>query len=155
MIAEGKLDRLTAQGHTQKLVTETDTEDRFFADKFSDLCLYADQRLRITGAVTEEDTIRIHSQRFICRKIGRHDSHIAAGINQAAQNVVLDAEVLGHNLVLQGGWIHLTVSVRQIPLPFSPVVGFIAADAGSQIEPGHARHSPGLGNQACMVLINS
>ena len=54
--------------------------------------------LRVARAVTQENTIRIHRKYLICRRLCRHHRHAAAVLGEDAQNVALDAEVVGDDV---------------------------------------------------------
>lgn len=154
VIAEGELHRPATEGEAHELVTETDTEDRLLADKGANDLLGGEDRLGVAGAVTEKDTIGIHRQRRFRREGGRDDGDIAAGIDQTTEDVVLDAEVVGDDLVLELAAIDLRIAAAQLPGPFAPLVRFFAGDPGGEIETSHVRLGAHFAQQAGGIEID-
>ena len=154
MIAERQLDSPAPQGQTEQLMTEADTEDRFFTDQLPDLLLHLYERFRITGTVGEEDSVRVHGQSLFGRERGRNHRHITAGIHQTAQNVELDAEIVGYNLVFQRSPVNPGIARFQIPHPLGPVIRHVTTDSGGQIQTGHTGDGLRFGNNAFVVEID-
>ena len=62
-----------------------------------------DERLRIAGAVREEDAVGLEREHVFGGGERGHDGDAAADLHQAAQDVVLDAEIVGHHVVARLG----------------------------------------------------
>ena len=105
-------------------MAEADTEEWNLAEQLADVLLGISDRLRVPGAVAEENAIRLHRQNFFCGCIGRHNSDGTAFTDQVAQDVVFDAEVVGNHLVL-GRTLLFFITVGQIPGPLIPVVNLL------------------------------
>ena len=96
VMAEFHLQRLRANGQAENLVAEANAEQRNLA--LDELARRGDRviaGLRIARAVREEHAIRLQCQRVAGGGLRRHDDHFAAAIDQHAQDIALDAEIVG------------------------------------------------------------
>src|SRR6202789_501645 len=85
-----------AARQTQQLVAKTDAEDRHVGLQEARNGAYGIVAgLGVTRPVTQENTVRIHCKYLICRSLCRHNRHAATVLREDAQNVALDAEVVG------------------------------------------------------------
>ena len=141
VVAEFHLEGLTAAGKAHDLMPEADTEE-------GDLLFKAHARrfdgvgagLGVTGPVGEEDAVRIHRENLRHGRGRGHHGHFHAALGHLAQNVALDAEVVGNNLVLKGfGLIKagLAVSGLKAPEAFLPFVRRLRGDFCREIAPHH------------------
>jgi hypothetical protein len=94
VVAELHLHRLRARGEPEELVAQADSEDRGAgADDLADRLDGVVARLRIPGAVGEEDAVGLQRQRILRRRgRGKHRDP-AAALGQVAKDVVLHAVV--------------------------------------------------------------
>ena len=98
VVAEFHLDRARAGRQGQQLVAKTDAEQRQAAvQELADGGDGVIAGLRIARPVRQEHAVRIQRQHLRCRRGCRHHGHRAAGLRQTAQDVALDAEVVGHH----------------------------------------------------------
>ena len=97
-MAEFQLVGLAAHGQAEQLVAQADAEDGLLADQLADVGHLRVQRLGIAGAVGEEDAVGLERQHVFGGSERRNHRDAAAGLHQAAQDVVLDAEIVGHHV---------------------------------------------------------
>ena len=57
------------------------------------------ERLGIAGAVGEKDAVGLEREHVLRGGQRRHHRHAAARLHQPPQDVVLDAEIVGHHVV--------------------------------------------------------
>ncbi|MNS94212.1 hypothetical protein D3C72_1284230 [compost metagenome] len=97
--------------------------------------------LWVTRAVGQEDTIRLVLEHVGGRGLGRHHGHAAAALGQHAQNIALDAVVVGHHMefmVLQLAVPRRAVGTGQLPFGLRPLVGLGNTHHLGQIQALHA-----------------
>jgi len=99
VMPEFQLESAAAEGETAQLVTETDTKDWETPQQLADVLDGVGNRLRVAGAVGQENPIRLHRENVVCGSFRRNHSDIAAMVNEEAQNVLLDAVIVGYNSV--------------------------------------------------------
>ena len=80
-------------------MAEADAEDRRLADQFADLRGLVLERLGIAGAVREKHAVGLERQHVFGGGARRDNRHAAAGVDQAAQDVALDAEIVGDHVI--------------------------------------------------------
>ena len=78
---------------------QTDAEHRLLAGQAAHRLDGVGQRLRVAGAVGEEDAVRLLGQHVVGRGRARQHRHLAADLHQTAQDVVLHAEVEGDDVM--------------------------------------------------------
>src|SRR5207245_3767274 len=66
----------------------------------------------------------------------RHHGHAAAALGEEAQDVVLDAVVVGDDVRLRA--VELPIARARLPAPFGPFVRFIDADHPGEVHAGEA-----------------
>ena len=99
VMAELHLHGLRAAGEAEDLVAEADAEHRHVG--LEELARRLDgvvARLRIARAVGEEHAVRRQLQHFVRAGLRGHHRHAAAVIGEQAQDVALDAEVVGDDV---------------------------------------------------------
>ena len=99
-------------------------------------------RLGIAGAVGEEHAIRIQGQHFAGRGLGGHHGDAATARNQHAQDVQLDAEVIGHHVIRQFGRSDFRVEVTlELPHAGAPLITLGSGDFLGQVHALEAREA--------------
>ncbi len=98
MVAELELVGLAAQREAEQLMSQTDAEQGRLALQLADGVLGILQRLWVARAVGEEDPVRMQRQYVGGGRLRRHNRHAAVLPSQHAQNILLDAEVIGHHV---------------------------------------------------------
>src|SRR5262249_27556416 len=98
VMSELELVGLAAQGQSEHLVSEADSEDRSLADQLADVLRLALQGLVISRAVREEHAVGIEREDFFRAGQRRDDRDFAAMLHESAQDVVLDSEIVGDNM---------------------------------------------------------
>ncbi|MND93249.1 hypothetical protein D3C80_854310 [compost metagenome] len=135
-------------GQGQQLVAQADTEHwglgfEDFLDRLDRVVAW----LRITRAVGQEHAIRVECQDFAGRGLCRHDGQAAAASNQHAQDVQLDAKVVGDHVVWQLGGLDGRVTVGfQLPDAGAPFIAGLGADHFGQVHALEAREAASGGN---------
>ena len=113
-------------------------------------------RLRIAGAVREKHAVRLQRQHVFGRGLRRHHGHVAVRVHQQAQDVLLDAEIVGHHAkalrVLFAPACRAVARSRHGEAassiePLLPVIRLLARDAAGQFQAGHGRKRARLGDQ--------
>src|SRR5690606_23586872 len=137
VVAGFHFDGLAADGQPQDLVTQADTEHGKLA--FEEHARGRDgviARLRVARAVGQEYAVGIELEHFFGGRLGRHQRDAAATVGHQAQDVVLDAEVVGHDVeaVLRG----LAIALPQLPGAFRPVLLRLDGHHLGQVDAGHA-----------------
>src|SRR5882724_12375172 len=87
---------LAAQSNPGQLMTEADAEDRLASQQAADVVDRVSAGLGITGSVRKEHTVGFQSEDVFCRSLRGNDRHLAGLAAQLAQDVLLDAVVVGH-----------------------------------------------------------
>ena len=97
-VAEFQFVGFAAEGEAENLVAEADAEDRRLADEAADVVDLGVQRLGVAGAVREEDAVGFEREDVFGGGERGHDRDVAAGVDEAAQDVLLDAEIVGDHV---------------------------------------------------------
>ena len=102
-MAELQLVRLAAERQAEDLVPQADAEDRDPADQLAHLRGLKLERLGIAGAVREEHAVGLQREHVFGRGGRGHHRHAAADVHQPAQDVALDAVVVGDHVEARFG----------------------------------------------------
>src|ERR1051325_11862583 len=94
-MAELKLIGFGAAGETHELVTQADAENRRAAHEFTNIRDFCLERLRIAGAIGEEDSVRFERQDIFGRGEGRHNGYAAPDVSEPAEDIALNPVVVG------------------------------------------------------------
>ena len=151
VVAELHLEGLGARRQRQDLVAQADAEG---GDATVDQLPRGLDRVvagfRVARAVGQEDAVRLQCQGRFGRGARRHHGDAAAAAGQHAQDVALDAEVVGHHVPARIR--QFAITSAQAPFGLRPRVGGVHRHHLGQVEAAHAgggsgpRH--GLGNLA-------
>lgn len=109
-VAKFQLKGAAAVGVAEDLVAEANGEDGLFADELTDLLVDVLECRRISGAIGEKNTIRIPGEDLLRRGGGGDDIDAEARLAQGAQDVALDAEIVGDDVTRR--WRELMKSTR-------------------------------------------
>ena len=135
VVAELHLQRLRADRQTEDLVAEADTEQRHL--RLEDLARRRDSvvaRLRITGPVRQEYAVGIHGQDLGGGRRRRHHRDAAAEACERAQDVALDAEVVGDHVQT----LRRVRQARLAAVPGEGLVPLVAALGRNDLRQVHA-----------------
>src|SRR5437660_12065927 len=86
VVAELELEGLPSQRDSRQLMPQTDSEDRLAAHQPADGIDCIRARLRITGAVREENSVGLERQHILRRSLRWDHCHLASFAAQLAQN---------------------------------------------------------------------
>ena len=75
-------------------MTEADAEDRDASEQLLNIFDSVTNWLRIARSIREEHAIGLEIEHFSSTRLSGNDPHIAMMIDQQAQNVLLDAEII-------------------------------------------------------------
>src|SRR5438309_10349245 len=101
VVAELHLQRLCADGEAHDLLAEADTESWNLArNEFARRSDRVVARRGIARTVRQEHAIGLERKYVSRGSLCRHHRHLAAAIYQHAQDVALDAEVVGDDAIL-------------------------------------------------------
>ena len=138
-------------------MAEADAKDRDFArQKFADGGNGAGHRLRVAGAVGEEDAVRRKRKRFFGAGRCWHEGDAAAASDEQAQDVRLDAVVVGDDVEydVTGAVRLFRVAVAGgVPDAFRPRLRALDADAARQVLPAHRGMGAGGGDGGDFVNL--
>ena len=99
MVAELHLEGAGAAGQPEDLVAEADAEHgNVGLEKLAGRADGVVARLGVAGTVGQEDAVGRERQSLLGAGLRRHDGHAATKVRQQAQDVALDAEVVGHDV---------------------------------------------------------
>src|SRR5579862_3140207 len=107
MVAEFHLHGASASGESEDLMSETDAEHRQIRlEKGARRRDGVVTRLRVTGSVGEKYAVRLEGECLLGAGLRGYDGHAAAAVGEQAQDVALDAEVVGHDVqaLLRADW---------------------------------------------------
>lgn len=141
VMAELHLEGLRTDGEPHDLMTEADAEKRQLGRDglvrhLNGVCA----RRRIAGTVRKEDAVGLMLHRFFKGRLSRHDRHTDAAIRKEAQDIGLDAEVIGNDVIRENrcaaepGRLALA---RRLPAAVRPVIDMIGRNGLCQILAGH------------------
>src|SRR5271165_6398346 len=87
-------------------MTETDAKDWNTAHHFANALLRVGHRLRITRPVRQKDAVGLERKHVFRAGHGWHNCYAAALTNQPAHDVVLDAVVVGDDVIFRWRVLH-------------------------------------------------
>jgi len=145
VVAEFKFEGFSAEGQAANLVTEADAKDGDPAEQFFYVFDGVAHGLGIAGTVGEEDAIGAHGENVLGHGgCGDYDD-LALMIDEEAQNILLDAEIVGHYAEFPSAstcsrFTHLLGpgSGCEVDGGFLPVVALFAGDTAGELLSGHA-----------------
>ena len=107
---------------------------------------------RVAGAVGEEHAVRLHGQDLAGGRRRGDDGDVEAEVDEAAEDVPLGAEVVGHALeaVPRPGALHLG---ERLVVGRGPLVGLGAGDHARQVPPVGGGGALGLGHEGRGVAV--
>ena len=129
-MTELQLEGGSAVGVGEKLVTEADAEDRFFADELAEFAVDIAERGRIAGAVGEEDAVGIFGEDFGGAGCGVHHLDFEARLAQAAQDVEFDAKIVCDDAMFDRRKFFVRAGLVGGDIRQDPAAGFIAPEVG-------------------------
>ena len=94
VVAKFQLEGFAAQGQAAQLVTEANAEYRDATDELANIFDSVINRLGIAGPIGKKHAIGTHFQDFFRCGLRRHDADFAVMIDEQAQNVLLNAEII-------------------------------------------------------------
>ena len=155
-VPELELVRLGATRQRQELVAEADAKDRLFAKQSADGFLGVSDRFRIAGAVGEEDAVRIQGQNFVSGCRAGQDRDAAAHIEQVPGDVVLHAEIEGHDVWIGVGNGLSRFILKLIPRTkrLVPLVRFFRDYLFDQVTANQAGGRFGFCHEACVIQVD-
>ncbi|MNY06805.1 hypothetical protein D3C86_1395780 [compost metagenome] len=154
MVAELHLEGLGAHGQRHDLVTQADAEGGDTAcDELARGGHGVVARLGVAGAVGQEHAVRIQRQRVGGGRLGRQHRHLAAALGQHAQDVELDAVVIGHHVELR--LVQLAVALAELPLVLGPFIRFLDRHHLGQVHAGQAGERAGQVDSLLDVVLAS
>src|SRR5204863_5915215 len=86
-VAEFQFERLTANGKTEHLVSETNSEDRLFSHQAAKRFMRVMEHGGIAWPVRKKDAVRIEREHFVSRGRRRHDRDAKTILAQPAEDI--------------------------------------------------------------------
>ena len=147
MVAEGQLERVTADGPAEDLVAEANAEDRHLSDEFADRVHRVVHHGRIAGPVRQEHPGGLHREDIGRRRGCGHHGHPAER-GEVIDDRELDAEVVGDDVAVttadgvRGRRGHLSDEVHTIRAGLGD---------GRGTQRGHIGAAEGPAHRACVA----
>ncbi len=139
-MSEFQLKRFSSQRQPQQLMSETNSEDRFFSNQLFDILNGIFHCIRISRAVRKKNTVRIHCEYLFRRITGGNNGQTASVRRQPPKDILFHAVIEHHNVM--GGVVCFTVprfqSVRGL-INTVPTVFFFCGDRFRKIQAVHIR----------------
>ena len=151
VMTEFQLEGAAAEGQPAKLVAETNAENRDAAQEFANVGDGIPHGFGISGAIRQKHAIGLQRENVFRGSLRRDHGHVAAIVDEQAQNILFDAEIEGHDFAallarrIRGG---ARIRRRQINRATHPFVGFGRSDAAREVLAGHGGQCARLGNQS-------
>ncbi len=150
VVAELHLESFGTTGQGHDLVTQADAEggDAGF-DQFARGGNSVITGLGVAWSVGQKEAVGFEFEYLGSRGLRGHDGDLAAALGQHAQDVFLDAKVVGHHMKLRRGLCAeagFAVGIEQHPLGLCPGVRLLSADQFGQVQATHVRRTLGQGN---------
>src|SRR5271169_6234523 len=95
MVAEFQLEGFASQRNSDQLMSQADSENRLPSHQATNVVDRVGAGLGISRAIRKKHAVRLQRQHVLRRRLSRDDRHLAAFSAQFAQNVLLDAEIIG------------------------------------------------------------
>jgi hypothetical protein len=128
-------------------MAEADAEDGDAAEKFLNIFDGVADGFGVAGAIRKENAVGLEIHDVLGGRLRRHDPDIAVMIDEKAQDILLDAEIVGGNAEFasvgnSSGLAHGFRPRRngELDRAFFPAVGFLAGDVAREFLPGHQRN---------------
>ena len=145
VMAEFEFESFAAKSQAAELMAETDAEDGNAAEEFADVFDGVADGLRVAGSVREEDAVGPHVENVLRGGLRRNDPGFAMMVGEETEDVLLDAEVVGHNAEAAafgnaagvGGGLG-PGRKSQFDGRFFPAIGLGAGDVAGEFLAGHA-----------------
>ena len=125
--------------------------------QLADIFLSVGHRLRIAWPIRQKNAVRLQGQHILRRGLRRHHGDAAGFARQHAQDVVLDAKVIGHYMQIGRRQLQALVALLQgIAVEVSPVVAVplirsLGAHHLGQIGAIHLANAAGLEDQLVRI----
>lgn len=135
-------------------MAETDAENWYAAKQLLNVIHGIAYRLRIARAIRKKNAVRFEIENFLGAGLRGHNPDVAMMVNEQAQNILLDAEIVRGNTKL--GLIRSSARFAhglrprrngQLDGAFFPAVGALAGDAAGEFLPGHGGQLLGFKDQ--------
>src|SRR5713226_4392783 len=140
VMAELQLERAPAQSQPADLMAQADSEDRDPPQELADVRDGVGHRLRVTGPVREKHAIGREREHVFGRGLRRDDGDLAVVVHQQPEDILLDAEIIGHHtealgLAASGRFAHLFAPETRLASS-SPAMGGTARASWMSISAG-------------------
>ena len=112
------------------------------------------ERLGVARPVGKEDAVGIERQHVFGGGEGGDHGDAAAHLHQAAQDVELDAVIVGNDVVLRGGHARDGFRWRAGVHGAGPFVALGRGDAAGQVEAGHGGDAARLFDQLLRIVLD-
>ena len=154
MMPEFQLEGFAPQREAAELVAEADTEDRNAAEKLLNILDGVADRLGVAGTIRKKNPVRLEIEDICGARLRRNNPNVAMVIDKQAQNILLDAKIVGRNTKFAR--IRNSARLahrfrprrnRQLDRAFFPAVSLFACNAARKFLPSHRGQLLGLKNQ--------
>src|ERR1700682_1408331 len=136
-MSELQLVSLAAECVAEDLVAEADAENGGLADKAADLAGLRGEHTGIARAVGQEHTIGFEREYVVRAGSRGHHGHARANLDQTAQDVALDSEIVSHHVAARLGGGSNEIRGRARNHGLVPLIAGGRAHASSEIESLH------------------
>ena len=154
VVAELKFVGAAAESEAAELVSKADAEDGNAAEEFANRFNGVGNRLGVARAVAEKNAVGLEGEDVFGGSARGNDGDFAIMVSEKAEDVLLDAEIVGDDAETVGfargsGFAQLIAPGRERKIDGAavPVVGLFAGDAAGQLEAGHGGELARFGNE--------
>src|ERR1700730_13646369 len=95
VVAELQLEGLAAQSQAAQLMAQANTENRDPPEQLANAFDGVGRWLGVAGAVRKKDAVGLHREHVVGRGLRGNDSDLTVVVDQQAQDVLLDAVIVG------------------------------------------------------------
>src|SRR5450432_816561 len=155
MVSELQFVGAAAESEADELMAETNSEDRCLAHEATNIVCRVGARFGITGAVRKKHAVRTERHYVFRTGCGWYDGHAAAFIHQHAQDVLLDAVVVGDD-VFGGCGVFYADQFRGFKRTRTrgPLVALLRGDHLGKISSVHLADGACLGDKLLRIGFN-
>lgn len=124
-VAEFELVGFGSECVAKDLVAKADAKDGHFAEQLADFIVDVAESGGVAGAVGEEKSVLVHGEDFLSLGARVDDGDVESCSAEATEDVAFDAEVVGDDVVADGGEFFVVTFLAGADVGQHPVAGFI------------------------------
>src|SRR4030095_14848612 len=139
MVPELQLERLSTKRQTHDLVAQTNPEDRFLPEQVLHVPNRVVHGLRIARTIGKKDAVGLEVQNFLSWSLRWHDGNAPSQMNQIAQDVGLDTEVVRDDMAIRWFSACKAGELDECQRFIRSGIRLLDADSAGEVQPYHVR----------------